>query len=752
MSAEDCVPLRQSQNYLWDVTKILGQGATSKVYKGREKRNGEEVAVKVFSSAAMQRSPEVQVREFQVMMQLKHENVVQLLGIEEEDVNNHKVIVMELSQYGSLYTLLDEPKNSLGLEEDEFIIVLKDLTAGIQYLREKDIVHRDIKPGNILLFKDDEGRSVYKLTDFGAAKQLESEDEQFMSLYGTEEYLHPNIYGRAVIKDGNTGPFDATVDLWSLGVTIYHAATGHLPFKAYGGRRNRHKMYEITKTKESGVISGVQKYEDGPVEWSRDLPLTCLLSVGLKKFLVPLLASLLESNERKRTTFDRFFEKVADLLDKKVLNAFCPVTWSNMRIYVNKDTKLSGLQEVIAEQCEVAAVNQILVVDGELLEHTVDPLDPVSEYPKSITEDNPIFVFLKSYPDHRYFPNCVYPEFPRFSSSVHISNDYQLSKLCCTVMSFHLRLVRQYHRKLQLLQRSVRGYIHELHHEIDHLVDYLRHQKQHNQTCQLWTRNYNHSVAQNMALVRGTNQGQGAKEREILLEGNQKYIRDLEKQVDNIMKGAEEQLNQIQRDELQNKRLERYWGDENLACHSDTYRCGEKIEVMLESMRGIMIAFKEDRHRVVLGKLEENIHMVEKNRLQTLCSKSLSILESCNRCTEKQYNAYYMWYNQAVDTRNRCDKVNLKLGHLEKRQTEYVSKLDEFSKVMIGSMHDIVCEPNFTPNNKEQQRQRISTNLLNQLNNRLESVELEVIALTQSVDENSKIINSTEQHINEGDF
>lgn len=63
---------------------------------------------------------------------------------------------------------------------------------------------------------------------------------------------------------------------------------------------------------------------------------------------------------------------------------------------------------MIAEQCEVAAVNQILVVDGELLEHAVDPLAPVSDYPACITEGNPIFVFLKSYPDHRYFPNCVY--------------------------------------------------------------------------------------------------------------------------------------------------------------------------------------------------------------------------------------------------------------------------------------------------------------------------------------------------------
>lgn len=57
------------------------------------------------------------------------------------------------------------------------------------------------------------------------------------------------------------------------------------------------------------------------------------------------------------------------------------------------------------------------------------------------------------------FPPWFVAEFPRFGSSVHVSNDYQLTKLCCTVMAFHLRLVKQYHRKLQLLQKSVRGYV-----------------------------------------------------------------------------------------------------------------------------------------------------------------------------------------------------------------------------------------------------------------------------------------------------
>ena len=51
-----------------------------------------------------------------------------------------------------------------------------------------NIIHRDLKPGNIMKFVAEDGTSIYKLTDFGAARELD-DDQQFMSLYGTEEYL-----------------------------------------------------------------------------------------------------------------------------------------------------------------------------------------------------------------------------------------------------------------------------------------------------------------------------------------------------------------------------------------------------------------------------------------------------------------------------------------------------------------------------------------------------------------------------------
>ena len=96
---------------------------------------------------------------------------------------------------------------------------------------------RDLKPGNIMKFIKDDGTIVYKLTDFGAARELQ-DDQQFVSLYGTEEYLHPDMYERAVLRKPVGKTFGATVDLWSIGVTLYHVATGNLPFRPFGGRRD----------------------------------------------------------------------------------------------------------------------------------------------------------------------------------------------------------------------------------------------------------------------------------------------------------------------------------------------------------------------------------------------------------------------------------------------------------------------------------------------------------------------------------
>jgi serine/threonine protein kinase len=76
------------------------------------------------------------------------------------------------------------------------------------------------------------------------ARELEDE-EQFQSLYGTEEYLLPDMYEYAVLKQNREKQFGAQCDLWSLGVTFYHAATGSLPFRPFGGRKNRPMLHKV---------------------------------------------------------------------------------------------------------------------------------------------------------------------------------------------------------------------------------------------------------------------------------------------------------------------------------------------------------------------------------------------------------------------------------------------------------------------------------------------------------------------------
>uniref|UniRef100_A0AAX7V375 Protein kinase domain-containing protein n=1 Tax=Astatotilapia calliptera TaxID=8154 RepID=A0AAX7V375_ASTCA len=348
--------MQSTANYLWLISDLLGQGATANVYRGRHKKTGDLYAVKVFNNLSFLRPLDVQMREFEVLKKLNHKNIVKLFAVEEESNTRHKVLVMEYCPCGSLYTVLEESSNAYGLPEDEFLIVLHDVVAGMNHLREYGIVHRDIKPGNIMRVIGEDGRSVYKLTDFGAARELE-DDEQFVSLYGTEEYLHPDMYERAVLRKDHQKKYGATVDLWSIGVTFYHAATGSLPFRPFEGpRRNKEVMYKIITEKPSGTISGHQKCENGKIEWSTEMPVSCSLSKGLQSLLTPVLANILEADQEKCWGFDQFFAETNDILHRTVVYVFSLQQATLHHVYIheyNTELMKEDYNEIMRKKLEV---------------------------------------------------------------------------------------------------------------------------------------------------------------------------------------------------------------------------------------------------------------------------------------------------------------------------------------------------------------------------------------------------------------
>ncbi|GAB0093300.1 serine/threonine-protein kinase TBK1 [Sergentomyia squamirostris] len=461
--------LRGSTNYVWCTTSVLGKGATGAVFQGVNKHNGEPVAVKTFNQLSHMRPYDVQMREFEVLRKVKHENIVKLLAIEDDQEGRGKVIVMELCTGGSLFNILDDPENTFGLPEADFLLVLEHLSAGMKHLRDNNLVHRDLKPGNIMKFISEDGRTVFKLTDFGAARELQ-ENQQFVSLYGTEEYLHPDMYERAVLRKSVTRSFTANVDLWSIGVTLYHVATGNLPFRPFGGRKNKEMMHLITTKKASGVISGTQTADNGPIEWSRELPAHCQLTTGLKYYVTSLLAGLLEENQQKMWSFDRFFAEVTNILSKRVLHVFYMNKVSSIKIFMNMDEPLFNLKEHIRLQTEVRSESQLLLLDNQCLEDRVGAETSVRGYPETSSED-PIFMLSIDNNNVTLPAETEQPKFPTFPNTVSVENDASMAKMSCSVGHDAKRRTEMYSVMDRLIKSGVRQFITMLKNCLTKLLD-----------------------------------------------------------------------------------------------------------------------------------------------------------------------------------------------------------------------------------------------------------------------------------------
>uniref|UniRef100_A0A8C0VAS3 Inhibitor of nuclear factor kappa B kinase subunit epsilon n=1 Tax=Cyanistes caeruleus TaxID=156563 RepID=A0A8C0VAS3_CYACU len=360
---------------------------------GHIQKSGELVAVKVFNNASYLRPHEVQMREFEMLRKLNHKNIVKLFAVEETGSSKQKVLVMEYCSSGSLLNVLEDPANAFGLPESEFLIVLQCVVAGMNHLRENGVVHRDIKPGNIMRLVGEDGQSIYKLTDFGAARELE-DDEKFVSVYGTEEYLHPDVYERAVLRKPQQKAFGVTVDLWSIGVTFYHAATGSLPFVPFGGpRRNKEIMYKITTEKPPGAIAGIQRQENGNIEWSYELPITCRLSTGLKDQLIPVLANILEVDQEKCWGFDQFFAGTNDILHRIVVDVFSLQQASSHRIYIHSYNTTAKFLDAVFKQTNIAPHHQEYFFEGHLYE--LDPNLQAHNFCRT-TESSPLTLLSTS--------------------------------------------------------------------------------------------------------------------------------------------------------------------------------------------------------------------------------------------------------------------------------------------------------------------------------------------------------------------
>ncbi len=206
------------------VEKILGRGGMGTVYLARDRRLDRQVAVKVLHDKDLANEDKLArfMREARTAASVRHQNVATIYEVGETD-EGAPFIVME---YCAGETLSQRLKRR-PIEAGEFLVLARQLAAGIAAAHDSGIVHRDLKPANVMI----EPTGLLKVLDFGLAKPVRRELDRNATIetssgrfFGTLHYLAPEqTRGQAA---------DARSDLFSLGVVFYQMATGHLPFNA----------------------------------------------------------------------------------------------------------------------------------------------------------------------------------------------------------------------------------------------------------------------------------------------------------------------------------------------------------------------------------------------------------------------------------------------------------------------------------------------------------------------------------------
>ena len=207
----------QKINDRYQIIRTIGEGGMANVYLAHDIILDRDVAVKILRGDLA--GDEKFVRRFQreaiAASSLSHPNIVEMYDVGEDD--GKYFIVMEYIEGQTLKNLI---KKRGALTLSEVIDIMLQLTSGLACAHESYIIHRDIKPQNVLIL--DDGR--VKITDFGIAMALNSNElTQTNSVMGSVHYLPP--------EQANGSGATIKSDIYSTGILMYELLTGKLPFK-----------------------------------------------------------------------------------------------------------------------------------------------------------------------------------------------------------------------------------------------------------------------------------------------------------------------------------------------------------------------------------------------------------------------------------------------------------------------------------------------------------------------------------------
>ena len=203
----------------YEILEVLGVGGMGIVYKARHQRLDRFVALKMIRAGSSAR-PEDLARfesEAKAVAAIEHSNIVKIFEIGEHD--GMPYFSLEFLPGGNLATKIGGQPQSV----DEAARIVEVLARAIHVAHQHNVIHRDLKPGNVLLASD----GTVKISDFGLVKRLESDSGQTRSgsILGTPSYMAPE---QARAENQTVGP---AADQYALGAILYELLTGRPPFQ-----------------------------------------------------------------------------------------------------------------------------------------------------------------------------------------------------------------------------------------------------------------------------------------------------------------------------------------------------------------------------------------------------------------------------------------------------------------------------------------------------------------------------------------
>lgn len=204
----------------YEIEGVLGRGGMGSVYRGVHIQTNEKHAVKVLSPNFAD-DPHFRGRfesEIKALLKLDHENIVSLYSYGQDD--GQLFFAMELVEGKSLFQM---QRSGHKFDWRQVLAVARDCANGLRHAHDRGVIHRDLKPGNLMMaYPADGSPPKVKLTDFGIAKRFGNSQNTGTNILGTMDFMSP--------EQAKGEPVTARSDLYSLGTVLYTLLSGRPPF------------------------------------------------------------------------------------------------------------------------------------------------------------------------------------------------------------------------------------------------------------------------------------------------------------------------------------------------------------------------------------------------------------------------------------------------------------------------------------------------------------------------------------------